>query len=115
MIHGTGGVAISSGEKFIISNLYMHGQNYSDITYSGFQNPNVTVTCSNGPTNNTVNVTWSPVHKNYDSVEKIMKYEEFQFCKIELNCENGFKKVNMYYVPCIPICLSHFLQYSIGP
>jgi len=68
---------------------------HSDITYSGFQNPNVTVTCSNGPTNNIVYVTWDPVHKDYNSPEEIIKSDEhFQYCKIEINCQDGFKEVN---------------------
>jgi len=64
------------------------------IFYSGFQNPEVVVTCSNGLINNTVNVTWSPVHKDYDSVEEI----KFQWCHIEIDCGTGFKKVKMYYI-----------------
>ncbi|XP_065896522.1 uncharacterized protein [Dysidea avara] len=64
-------------------------------SYSGFQNPQVALTCSSGPTNNIVNVTWSPVHEDHDSVEDILKQEKLQWCKIKINCRNGQNKVNM--------------------
>ncbi|XP_065908777.1 uncharacterized protein [Dysidea avara] len=59
---------------------------------TGFQKPGVALTCSSGPTNNIVSVTWSPVHEEHDSVEDISKSERFQYCIVEIDCENGYNE-----------------------
>ena len=63
------------------------------IFNSGFQKPEVALTCSSGPTNNIVSVTWSPVHEDHDSVEDISKSELLQYCIVEIDCENGYNEV----------------------
>ncbi|XP_065906524.1 uncharacterized protein [Dysidea avara] len=60
---------------------------------TGFKDPEVALTCSSEPTNNIVSVTWSPVHEDHDSVADILKSVKFQYCKVEIHCENEYDKV----------------------
>ena len=80
------------------------------IFNSGFKDPEVALTCSSEPTNNIVSVTWSPVHEDHDSVADILKSVKFQYCKVEIHCENEYDKVHI--IICKWVCKKKAHEYS---
>ena len=64
--------------------MYIHYMFHLD-----FANPNMTLTCFD----NTINVKWNPIHKQYNSVEEIKNGGELLiYCNAEINCDSGYYK-----------------------